>query len=143
VDELPGRARPARRESGGNPNKLVRPDEFRAALTAVCRLSGKGFLVRALLNARTTARLGLIASRKAAPRAVDRNRGKRLAREAFRAVRPQLPAVDIVFQQKNNLRQLSNPSIRSELDRLLREVAARFGGSDPVVPGACANPKTA
>lgn len=143
MDELPGRARPVQQERGGNPNKLARPDEFRAALAADCRLPGKNFLVRALPNARSAARLGLIVSRKAAPRAVDRNRGKRLAREAFRAARPQLPAVDIVFLQKNDLRKLSNPSIRSELDRLLRDVAARFGGSDPAVPGAGANPKTA
>ena len=88
-----------------------------------------------LPNARPAARLGLIVSRKAAPRAVDRNRCKRLAREAFRAVRTRLPAVDIVFQQKNDLRKMDNAVIRAELNRLLRDVAARFG-HDVAVPSA-------
>lgn len=117
---------PAKLESAGKPDKLSRPEEYRAAVAAPCRLSGKNFLVRALPNAWPTARLGLIASRKAAPRAVDRNRGKRLAREAFRAARALLPPVDIVFQQKHDLRKVSNPEVRRELDRLMRDVAARF-----------------
>jgi ribonuclease P protein component len=123
----------AERESADNPKKLTRPEEYRAALAAECRVSSRNFLVRALVNARPAARLGLIVSRKAAPRSVDRNRGKRLAREAFRAVSADLPAVDIVFQQKNDLRKMSNPLIRRELDRLFNEVAARFG-KNPSVP---------
>lgn len=139
-----------RQDSAGKPNKLSRPEEYRAALAAPCRLSGKNFLVRALPNSWPTARLGLIASRKAAPRAVDRNRGKRLAREAFRAARAQLPPVDIVFQQKHDLRKAGNPDVRRELDRLLRDVAARFcnngvnGGSGAgTVVVASAPPKPA
>jgi ribonuclease P protein component len=93
-------------------------------------LSGKNFLLRAGVNGLAGARLGLIASRKAARRAVDRNRGKRLAREAFRAARATLPgltAVDVVLQLKNDLRKSKNPGLRKELDRLLRDAAARFG----------------
>lgn len=85
--------------------------------------------MRALQNTWPSARLGLIASRKAAPRAVDRNRCKRLAREAFRAAKVRLPSVDVVFQLKNDLRKFDNLTIRRELDRLLRDVAACFGGS--------------
>lgn len=132
----------AERGSTDNPNKLTRPDEYRAALAAECRMSSRNFLVRALVNSRPAARLGLIASRKAAPRSVDRNRGKRLTREAFRAARPDLPAVDIVFQQKNNLRKMSNPLIRSELDRLLHDVAARFGSVASVIPINSTSPQT-
>jgi ribonuclease P protein component len=99
-------------------------------------LSGKHFVVRALINTWPAARLGLIASRKAAPRAVDRNRCKRLAREAFRSVKAKLPAVDVVFQQKNDLRKYGNLAIRRELDRLLREVAARFGSGVQYAEGA-------
>jgi len=126
----------AERGPTDNPNKLTRPDEFRAALAAECRVSSQNFLVRALANSGPAARLGLIVSRKAAPRSVDRNRGKRLTREAFRAARADLPAVDIVFQQKNNLRKMSNPLIRCELDRLLCDVAARFGVRSDTTPSA-------
>lgn len=127
MSQLPGSAPPARLDPPGKPNKLSRPEEYRAALAAPCRLSGKNFVVRALINTWPAARLGLISSRKAAPRAVDRNRCKRLAREAFRSVKAKLPAVDVVFQQKNDLRKYGNLAIRRELDRLLRDVAARFG----------------
>ena len=116
----------------GRTGRLARPEEYQAVLAAACRLSGKNFLVRVVPNAWPSARLGLIASRKAAPRAVDRNRGKRLVREAFRAAQAQLPAVDIVFQQKNNLRRSGNLLIRKELYRLLLEVAARFGARPAV-----------
>lgn len=79
------------------------------------------------MNSLPHARLGLIASRKAARRAVDRNRGKRIAREAFRAAHAQLPAVDLVLQLKNDLRKYGNAELRKELHRLLREVEARLG----------------
>ena len=126
---LTGSALPATPGQPGKAHKLSRAEEYRAVLAAPCRLSGKNFVVRALPSTWPAARLGLIASRKAAPRAVDRNRCKRIAREAFRAYRATLPAVDIVFQQKNDLRKEDNAAIRRELDRLLRDVAARFGGN--------------
>jgi ribonuclease P protein component len=69
--------------------------------------------------------LGLIASRKSAKRAVDRNRAKRLAREAFRASRPDLPAWDVVVQLRNDLRNSHNADIRAELHRLFGDVRRR------------------
>lgn len=106
--------------------KLTQANEFRATLAAECRLSGKNFLLRAGTTTLPGARLGLIASRKAARRAVDRNRGKRIAREAFRAIRLKLPTVDVVLQLKNDLRKSGNTDLRRELDRLLRDVKVRF-----------------
>ena len=127
MSKQPGNERPAKQDQPGKPSKLSRPEEYRAVLVAPCRLSGANFLVRALPNQWPAARLGLISSRRAAPRAVDRNRSKRLAREAFRAVRARLPTADIVFQQKNDLRKHANATIRKELDQLLQDVMARFG----------------
>lgn len=114
-----------------HPRKLTQAIEFKAVLAADCRRSGKNYLLRANSNELDGARLGLIASRKAARRAVDRNRGKRLAREAFMAMRTQLPKVDIVLQLKNNLRTTGNAELRGELDRLLREIKKRFGVFNP------------
>jgi len=113
--------------------KLTHANEFRAVLAAECRLSGKRFSLRAGLNALPGARLGLIASRKAARRAVDRNRAKRLVREAFRAMHVKLPTVDVVLQLKNDLRASGNADIRKEVVRLLREMTARFGTVGTVV----------
>ena len=110
-----------------HPYKLTQAKEFKAVLVSECRRSGSSFLLRAGSNALPGARLGLIASRKAARRAVDRNRGKRIAREAFRAICTQLPQVDIVLQLKNDLRAASNGELRKELNQLLRDLRKRFG----------------
>lgn len=111
-------------------------------LSAGARFSGKRFVLRAISNAGNAgddaqrgisdrsgavARLGLIASRKAARRAVDRNRAKRLAREVFRLSRPSLPACDVVLQLRENLRGSANHEVRAELTRLLRELQRRAG----------------
>lgn len=92
-------------------------------------MSGRLFGLRAGSNALPNARLGLIAGRKAARRAVDRNRAKRLARAIFQALRPGLPALDIVLQLKSDLRKSRNAEIRAELERLIAGAAARFGGA--------------
>jgi len=94
-------------------------------LAAPFRRSGLGFVLKASTNQLTGARLGLIAGRRAARRSVDRNRAKRLAREAFRAVRDKLPALDLVLQLRNDLRRRGSAEVRGELDKLLRDVAAR------------------
>lgn len=106
-------------------------------LSAGARFSGKRFVLRAISTAcnasndanrsssGAVARLGLIASRKAAKRAVDRNRAKRLAREVFRLSRPSLPACDVVLQLRENLRGSANHEVRAELTRLLRELQRR------------------
>lgn len=44
------------------------------------------------------ARLGIVVGKKLLKRAVDRNRVKRVIREQFRCLRPQLPPVDLVVR---------------------------------------------
>lgn len=107
--------------------KLTQAHEFKAVLISDWRRSGRNFILRAIANELRGPRLGMIASRKAARRAVDRNRGKRIAREAFRAALARLPAVDVVLQLKGDLRDSGNNDLREELDRLLRDLTKRFG----------------
>jgi ribonuclease P protein component len=74
------------------------------------------------------ARLGLAISRKAAPRAVDRNRIKRLIREHFRHNQRRLPAVDLVFYGQAGLAALDNEQLRARLADIWLKVIDRCAG---------------
>jgi len=80
------------------------------------------FYVSARNNDLSQPRLGLIVARKAARRAVDRNRGKRLIREVYRAHQLALDGKDVVVQLRRDLRAVSNNSVRTELSKLLEAV---------------------
>jgi ribonuclease P protein component len=69
-------------------------------------------------------RLGLAVSRKAAPRAVDRNRIKRLARESFRQA-PRLPAGDVVVIARPAARTADSSTLRTSLERHWQRLARR------------------
>jgi len=79
-------------------------------------------------NGLTQARLGIIASNRVAPRAVDRNRFKRMAREAFRSARLHLGGLDVVIQLRRYPDDGSQATARTELAKLLEELAARARG---------------
>ena len=75
-------------------------------------------------NALSHARIGIIASRRVAPRAVDRNRVKRMVREVFRTMARRPAGMDIVVELRRCPRQASHAAARVELHRLLEELAA-------------------
>ena len=87
------------------------------------RFASRNFVLRAQLNACAHARLGIIAGRKVANRAVDRNRARRLIREAFRGALSRLGPYDLTVQLRGDLRTESNARVRAELDKLLEAVA--------------------
>ena len=116
------------------------------------RVSSRNFVARALLrgdvrntgntpNTGDSPRLGLIAGKKAAPRAVDRNRAKRLVREIFRAQASAFGPIDVTVQLRTDLRSHNNESVRSELRGLLESLARRCGsGSTAPKPAPPAGP---
>lgn len=61
------------------------------------------------------------------PRAVDRNRAKRLVRETFRQARSRLAGVDVVVQVRRCPPRAAGAAARAELGRLLTEISARNG----------------
>ena len=80
-------------------------------------------------NGLSHARIGIIASRRVARRAVDRNRMKRMVRELFRAIPVRPVGVDIVVQLRRCSPRGSSAAARAELSRLLEEFASRSRGN--------------
>ena len=113
--------RPARKRAG----VLRQLHEFEAVLRSRLRVASRNFVARASPNEAGEARLGIIAGRKTAPRAVDRNRGKRLIREAFRAGAAELRGYDVAIQLRSDLRSEDNGAVRAELAELVQTLARR------------------
>ena len=83
-------------------------------------------MLRVARNDESYARLGIIAGRKSAPRAVDRNRAKRLIREAFRQFADRLGPHDVAIQLRGNLRSEVNDAVREELHSLFEACVRRL-----------------
>lgn len=104
--------------------RLRQRHEFEAVFAAGRTFSSRLYVVRINPHSNfSVARLGIIAARKALPRAVDRNRGKRLVREAFRLRLDQLAAVDVVVQLRAPLAKRDNATARDDLLGLLARIS--------------------
>ena len=68
------------------------------------------------------ARLGLAIAKKRAKRAVDRNKLKRIAREAFRLKRSQLYGVELVVMNRDAAASTDNTALRQAFDKLLEKI---------------------
>jgi ribonuclease P protein component len=95
---------------------LRRPREFAVVLAGRQRLRGEWFDLCFRSHDGSSARLGLVIPKRLARRAVLRNLLKRLAREAFRDVRTQLPIMDLVLR----LARIAEPASATDLPQVWR-----------------------
>jgi ribonuclease P protein component len=122
----------ARDKAGSRRSQVLRKAaDFEAVLRSGWRFSSGHFVLRASANDLHYPRLGIIAGRKSARRAVDRNRAKRLVREVFRATRGRLGGHDIAIQLRSDLRSELNDALRLELTHLLDQFVRRVSPRKP------------
>ena len=103
--------------------KLRRRQEFEAVFASPARaLVRPLFIIRVLARPSGPARLGIVASRKALRKAVDRNRAKRLVRETFRAMPIEHSGVDLVVLVRKAFEQARRVEARRELAAAFRRI---------------------
>jgi ribonuclease P protein component len=104
--------------------RLITSAQFGRVFSNPSRSSDRYFSVLARASDAATARLGLTMSKRAAKRAVDRNKLKRLARESFRQQR-QLPPWDFVVMAKPGAATADKLALRSSLDGHFKRIGNR------------------
>ncbi|HUR27159.1 MAG TPA: ribonuclease P protein component [Planctomycetota bacterium] len=116
--------------------RVVKQSDFERAWKHGSRARGDALLVVAVPNELALARIGLSVGKKFWKRAVDRNRARRIFREAFRLTRHELPAGhDYILVPASN----AEPTLagaRRDLLRLApkavqRSQEKRAGGAPP------------
>lgn len=91
---------------------------FRAGLSAGSKL------FRGLVLPDGCARLGITVPKRSVPKAHDRNRIKRIVREAFRLRRAALPAYAFVVVARGEIAQAEAKAIRADVEKLFDRLAA-------------------
>ena len=97
--------------------------DFDAVLRGTDRFSHRALRVHFLRRPGSHARLGVVIAKRVASRAVDRNRFKRLAREAFRHTASALAGFDIVVVAKSDVLALEPRAVREALDATFERLA--------------------
>ncbi|MBC7795745.1 MAG: ribonuclease P protein component [Pyrinomonadaceae bacterium] len=107
-------------------HKLRKPKEFRVVYENGRRYDARLMSVFAMPNNLANHRLGITASRKGIGNAVQRNRAKRLLREAFRLSKIELEQLrekyDFVCNAKRGLLKIKMQAAMSEFQYLVAKV---------------------
>lgn len=107
-------------------HRVVREGDFKAAYAQGGRARCELFAVVVRPNGTALTRVGLSVGKAAYREAVDRNRARRVLREAFRLSHPELPAgLDVILIGRAGAGRLELAPVRAELVSLVRKAARR------------------
>jgi ribonuclease P protein component len=110
-------------------NRLRKPKEFRRVYAEGVRIKGR-FMTAFIMPSETSfQRVGITASKKAIGNAVQRNRAKRLLREAFRLSKIELNELDTkydwVLNARRDLLRVKLQEPLAELKEIIEKVSSR------------------
>ena len=112
--------------------RIVKTDDFSSVfrLRPVFRTAHFVLYIRA--NALDHARLGVVAAKRLAPRAVTRNTVKRMTRELFRVAA--LPPIDCIVRLSKPVNVKTGPATNRQLKLLLRNELMQVFASQRTLP---------
>ena len=105
--------------------RLTKTDEFSSVFGFRKAIRSPHFLLHYRVKVPAEAegaRLGLVVAKRLLRRSVDRNLVRRLARECFRTMRPDLLSRDLVLRLASRPAQLDRKNLASEIRSLLEKV---------------------
>ncbi|QBS12321.1 ribonuclease P protein component [Legionella geestiana] len=108
----------------GKSRRLLIKRDFDTVFADAKKLVNSEFVVLYRENMLGRARLGMAISKKMLARAHERNRIKRLVREAFREA--SLPPIDLIFLARSGLGVVENRAISAGLGKLWKTLNAAF-----------------
>jgi ribonuclease P protein component len=106
--------------------RIVKTDDFSSVFRLRPIQRTAHFVLYARSNELHRARLGVVAAKRFAPRAVTRNTIKRISREVFRQM--SLPALDCIVRLSRPINSKKDPATTTRLKAVLRaELTALLG----------------
>ncbi|MGI9308074.1 MAG: ribonuclease P protein component [Gammaproteobacteria bacterium] len=97
--------------------RLLDSQDFGRVFADGKRSADKFFTILYLPSNRGMSRVGFAVAKKRLPRAVDRNRIRRVARESFRKNRDSLGSIDIVIMARSQASRATKLSLFQSLER--------------------------
>ena len=112
-------------------SRLLTAADFKAVfIKAQLKVSCRYFLMLAIKNNSSKPRLGLVIAKKNVPKAVHRNRIKRLMRESFRLNPGLVERLDLVVLARKDADKLDNSLIRAKLEKLITDISNKLKSGD-------------
>lgn len=107
-------------------SRLLSPNDYGPVFKQTeYRVSNRCLLMLAINNEISPSRLGIVVAKKNIPKAVQRNRIKRIIRESFRIKQAEFATIDLVVLAKKGLDKLENEEIQKQVAILFYELCKK------------------